>query len=144
MKNKKILVVIGVVAVLIGGIVTVVVATKDDKQSIDVHVVDDAPLTGVETDEAEEEPVEEETEEEETEEEDPYADYERTGQYDDQLDPDGGDFVIEGDPQNMLDDTERTGGVTREEYDRVNNTSEEDLEKSEEIFGMDEGGVPVE
>lgn len=144
MKNKKILVVIGVLAVLIGGIVTVVVATKDDKQSIDVHVVDDAPLTGVETDEDEEEPAEEETEEEETEEEDPYADYERTGQYDDKLDPDGGDFVIEGDPQNMLDNTERTGGVTREEYDRVNNTSEEDLQKSEEIFGMDEGGVPVE
>lgn len=143
MKNKKILVVIGVVAVLIWGIVTVVVATKDNKQSIDVHVVDDAPLTGVETDEADEEPVEEETEEEETDEEDPYADYERTGQYDDKLDPDGGDFVIEGDPQNMLDDTERTGGVTREEYDRVNNTSEEDLQKSEEIFGMDEGGVPV-
>lgn len=77
MKNKKILVVIGVVAVLIVGIVTVVIATKNDKQSIDVHVVDDAPLTGVETDEDEEEPVEEETEEEETEEEDPYADYER-------------------------------------------------------------------
>lgn len=143
MKNKKVIAILGVVVVLVVGGIVAITVLKDNNEKVDVHVVDHAPSRTAETDDEETtETEEEEPEEEEEATEDPYADWEPSTEYEDQLDPDGGDFVIESESQNMIGNTERTGGVTREEYDRVNNTSEEDMKKSEEIFNSNEGGVP--
>lgn len=144
MKNKKLWIVLGVVAVVSLGIIVVVGDRVKHNPKVDINVVETAPTVKPEHEQEEEEKPDEEIQDEPQVQEESDA---RTSEEEDDIRKDG----IYGDTYNLGDgdsesenSSERTGGLSREDMDKLNNTSEEDLEASEEIFGLDQGGVPAE
>lgn len=160
MKNKKLLVILGIVGVLVVGGISVFTVVSSKKQKIEVEVTETSTVekvkpkddSKVEQEEEEEDAeVDEETKEDEeaTNEQDnieskdvEYSDP-RVNRYPDN-DGDGKPDELpyhgygEGTPDT---DTSRTGGLSKEDVDKVNNITDEQREQSEEIFNTDQGGV---
>ena len=163
MKNKKLLVILSIVGVLVVGGISIFTVVSSKKQKIEVEVTETSTVEKVkpkdnnkaekeeEEEKEEDKKVDEETNEaeEETNEQDEtssqdveYADP-RVNRYPDN-DGDGKPDELpyhgygEGTPDT---DTSRTGGLSKEDVDRVNNITDEQREQSEEIFNIDQGGV---
>lgn len=160
MKNKKLLVILGIVGVLVVGGISVFTVVSSKKQKIEVEVTETSTVekvkpkddSKVEQEEEEEDvEVDEETKEDEeatneqdnTESKDVEYSDPRVNRYPDN-DGDGKPDELpyhgygEGTPDT---DTSRTGDLSKEDVDKVNNITDEQREQSEEIFNTDQGGV---
>lgn len=160
MKNKKLLVILGIVGALVVGGISVFTVVSSKKQKIEVEVTETSTVEKVKPKDdtkAEQEEEEEDTEVDEETKEDEEATNEQDNieskdvEYSDQRvnrypdnDGDGKPDELpyhgygEGTPDT---DTSRTGGLSKEDVDKVNNITDEQREQSEEIFNTDQGGV---
>ena len=146
MKNKKLLVVLGIVAVTLLGGISVIVSSLNNKQKIKVEVTETSEVDKVTPKQEEDADEAEESEDEGNEESDVQKEVFESD--DGVIKDENGD----GEPDTLPyqnydtavpdgDDDSRTGGLSKQDTDRVDNITDEQRQMSEEIFNTDQGGV---
>lgn len=146
MKNKKLLVILGIVALTLLGGISVIVSSFNNKQKIKVEVTETSEVDKVTPKQEEDVDKAEESEEEGNEESDIQKE---VFESDDGIIKDENE---DGEPDTLPyqnydtavsdgDDDSRTGGLSKQDTDRVDNITDEQRQMSEEIFSTDQGGV---
>jgi len=154
-KRSKILVVLGVVitVVVVGSLVSFLVTDKS-KGSVDVSIVEEADVTSVESsqdinssensdeekDDKGDKPQDEDEVDEDTEDEiaEDIEDVKEDGIYGSRYNDD----TYEKQSSGEYKDSERTGGISKEDRDNLNSMTEEEIKASDKAFHSVQSGSP--
>lgn len=142
MKNKKVLLLIGVAIVLVGGIIAYA-SVKEKEPKVKVQITETSTVERVKQSSSDSDSEDEKKEEKFSEEKKEETEKEETSE-DDGTDADGVKPTYSTWQQGVSDNdnTDRTGGLTKQEIDNLSNLTEEQKELSNRGASSKQSGDP--